>query len=133
MNVDISQLADYGGIGIFALGLIAVVMYLVKDRDKVLDEAERIKALNEGKLTELSEKLWRDVQRAKDSTDVRYSELLKKHDILQEKYETLLVEIGKMHGKVDSEIDIDAKLGQIIQAMQETTAIRRGDYKPNNI
>ena len=133
MNVDISQLADYGGIGIFALGLIAVVLYLVKDRDKVLHEAERVKAGNEIKLKELSEQIWREVQRSKDSEDVRYSELLKKHDMLQSKYETLLVEIGKMHGKVDTEVDIDTKLAHIITTMQESSKRRRGYEKDTEI
>lgn len=129
MTLDIAQLADYGGVGIFALGLIAVVLYLVKDRDKVLHEAERVKEANEIKLKELSEQVWREVQRSKDSEDLRYTELLLKHDILQGKYEALLVEIGKMHGKVDTEIDIDSKLGLVLEEMRITREARRGyDY-----
>ena len=118
MTVDIAQLADYGGIGIFALSLIAVVMYLVKDQTKV---SER----NELKHKELSDQIWREANRSRESENLRYTELSLKYEILQAKYEDLLVEIGKMHGKVDSEIDIDNKLGKVLDEMVLTRETRR--------
>jgi hypothetical protein len=63
--------------------------------------------------------LWRELQRAKMDGDKRYNDLSVKYDNLQIKYEAVLIELGKMHGKVDTEVSITAKLDQLFYILEK--------------
>ena len=54
--------------------------------------------------------LWRYFER-------REKELQNKIDDLTEKYQAVLVDMGKLHGKVDAEIAIDQKLEMLIKKL----------------
>lgn len=45
--------------------------------------------------------------------------LWRKLETLQSKYENVLLEMGKLHGKVDTEIQINEKLDQIYHVLAE--------------
>jgi hypothetical protein len=45
--------------------------------------------------------------------------LWRRLDKVQEKYEAVLIEMGKLHGKVDTEISINEKLDQIFHIMEK--------------
>ena len=47
----------------------------------------------------------------------REKELQNKIDDLTEKYQAVLVDMGKLHGKVDAEIAIDQKLEMLIKKL----------------
>ena len=96
---SLARLIDYGGVGMLALFSLVAIGFL-----------------------------WREVDQAKKAGELRYESLNYKYDILQNKYELVLTEMGKMHGKVDTEVNIDAKLTIIIEEMQKTrTRTRKGD------
>lgn len=82
-------LLEYGPVGILAFMLSIAVVYL-----------------------------YTDVRNAKVAGDKRYDDLLEKYDMLQEKYEQLLIDVGQLKGKLDTEIEIKDRLNQILKKRQ---------------
>lgn len=84
-------LLEYGAVGILAFMLSIAVVYL-----------------------------YTDVKNAKVAGDHRYNDLVEKYDVLQQKYEQVLIDVGQLKGKLDTEIEINEKLESIFNILKKS-------------